>query len=80
MIPVPFVRTTESQEVWLITINRQTSYVFGILCRDYGIIWGLPMNPTGFADLDSIKVEDLLELTETGGPDYCIGPDCSGRA
>ena len=38
MIPVFFVKTTESYEVSLVTINRQTSYESGILRQDYGHI------------------------------------------
>ena len=44
MTPVSFVKTTESYEVSLVIINRQTSYDSGILRQDYGIIRSLPMN------------------------------------
>ena len=38
MTPVSFVKTTESYEVSLVTINQQTSYESGILRQDYGTI------------------------------------------
>ena len=60
MIPVSFVKTTESYEVLLVFINRQTSYESGILHQDYGHIQGLPMN--------CIRLADLPIRTETGGP------------
>ena len=48
MTPVSFVKTTESYEVSLGTINRQTSFDSGILRQDYGLIRGLPMNHSRF--------------------------------
>ena len=72
MSPVSFVETTESVEVSLVTINRQTSYDPGILRQDNGIIRSLPMEYMRF-DLDGI-------YTETGGLIFRIGPDCVGRA
>ena len=50
MTPVSFVKTTNSKEVSLVTINWQTSYDSDILRQDSGIIQGLPMNHTRFAD------------------------------
>ena len=55
MPPVSSVMTTESYEVSLFTINRQTSYDSGILHQhygimrpDYGIIQGFPIgSPSG---------------------------------
>ena len=41
MTPVSFVKTTETYEVSLVTINRQTSHDYGILL-DYGITLGSP--------------------------------------
>ena len=68
--PASFAKTTWSYEVSLVTINRQTSY-------DYGIIRSLPMNLAGFAYLDHHLGSTF---TETGGPNYRIGPGCAGRA
>ena len=34
------------------------------------------MNHTRFADWVTIWVLHFLERAETGGPNYCIGPDC----
>ena len=46
------LKTTESYEISLVTINRQTSYDSGILRQEYmyGTIRGMLMNHTGFAD------------------------------
>ena len=57
-----------------------TSYDSGILRQDYGIIQGLPMKHTRFADRVTIWVAHLPEWTETGKPNYRIGPDCVGSA
>ena len=46
MTPVSFVKTPESYEVSLVTINRPASYEPGILRQDYGLIRCLPMNRT----------------------------------
>ena len=54
LTPISFVKTTESYEVSLVTINRQISYDSGILRQDYGIIQGLPMNNMRFADCGTI--------------------------
>ena len=80
MTPVSFVKTTKSYEVSFVTINRQTSYDSGIFRQDYGIIRGLPMNHTRFADWVTMWVVHLPERTETGGLNYHIGPDFTGRA
>ena len=40
LTPVSFVKTTESYEVSLVTINRQTSYESGTLHQNYEIIRG----------------------------------------
>ena len=48
--PISFVRTTESYTVSLATTSRQTSYDSRIHCPDYGIIRGLSVNYTRFAD------------------------------
>ena len=50
MTPLSFIESTESHEISLVSVNRQTSYNSGILRQDYGIIRGLPMNHTRFAD------------------------------
>ena len=42
MTPVSLANSTESHAVSLVTINRQTSYEYGILCQDYEIIRVLP--------------------------------------
>ena len=64
MTPVSFIKTTESYKVSLVTINRQTSYYSGILYQNYGIIRGLPMNHTRFADWVTIW---LVHLPERAG-------------
>ena len=64
MTPVSYVQTTESYEVSVVAVSRQTSYDSGILRHDCAIIRGLPMT----------------ERTETGGPNYRIGPDYASRA
>ena len=80
MTPVYFVKTTESYDVEFVTISRQTSYDSDILHQDYGIIRGLSKDHTGFADWDSLWAVPLSKRTKTGGLNYCIGPDCAGRA
>ena len=50
MTPVSFVKTTESYELSLVTINQQTSNDSGMLRQNYGIIGGLPVYHTRFAD------------------------------
>ena len=74
--------TTESYEVSLVTISRQPSYDTGIPRQEYGIIQGLPMKHSGFADWVTVLVVHvhLPERAETGGPKYPIGLDCAGRA
>ena len=74
MIPVSFVKTTESYEVSLITINRQNSDDSDILCHDYEIMRGEPKNHTRFATIWKVC---LPERTEMGGPNYRIGLDCA---
>ena len=64
MIPVSYVKTSESDEVALVTVNRQTPFASDILRQDYGIIRGLQMNHT----------------CSTGRPNYCIGSDCMALA
>ena len=76
----PFVKTTESYEVSLAIIYRQTSYESGIFRQYYGIIHGSPIKYTRFADWVAIWVVYLPERTETAEPNYRIGPDCAGRA
>ena len=80
MTSVSFVKTTELYEISLVTTNLQTSYDCGILRQDYGIKRGLPMKHKRFADWVTIWVAHLPERTETGGPNYRIGPDSTGRA
>ena len=63
MTPVSFVKTTELYEVSLVTINRQTSYDSGSFRQEFGIIRGLPMNITRFADWVIICVVHLSERT-----------------
>ena len=60
-IPLSIVKTMESYEVSLATINQQTLYNSGILHQAYGIIGRLPMNLTRFADLVIIWVVHFLE-------------------
>ena len=60
MTPVFFVKTTQSYEVKLVTINRQTSYDSGIRRQDYGLIRGLPVNRA--------RLVDLRTRTQTGRP------------
>ena len=67
MTPVSFVKTKDSYEVSLVTINRQTSYDSDILCQGYEIIRGFPMNHTRFADWITIAGTDRNR----------IGPDCA---
>ena len=74
MTPISFVKTAESYEVSLATINPQTLYDSGILRKDNGVMRGLPMNHTRFAYWVTICVVHLPERTETGGHNYCIGP------
>ena len=62
MNPVFFVRTTESYEVSLVTISRQTSYNSGILCQDYEIVRGMPMDHTRFAYWVTIWIVHLTGL------------------
>ena len=50
----------------MVTIIWQISYYSSILCQDYGIIQGLPMNHMRFADWVTIWVVHLPEWTETG--------------
>ena len=50
MTPVSFVKTAKSYEVSSVTIHPQISYDSGILRQNYGLIRGLPMNPTRLAD------------------------------
>ena len=45
-ILTPHLNHTESCDVPLVTINRQTSYDSGILRQGYGIIRGLPTGST----------------------------------
>ena len=80
MTPISFAKTTESHDVKLVTINRQNSYGCGILRQNYGIIRGMPMDCTRFADWVTILVVNLLERTDTGRPNYRIGLDCAGQA
>ena len=51
--------------VLLVTINQQTLYDSGILRQDYGIIPGLPMDHTRFADWVKNWVVYLLKQTKT---------------
>ena len=60
---VSFIKTSESYKVSLVTISWQKSYDSGILREDCGIIQGLPMIHTRFADWVNICVVYLLELT-----------------
>ena len=71
MTPVSFAKTTETFEVSLVTINRQTSFDFGILRQDYRIIQGLLMNHTRFAHRGTISV-----ITFTGTDRSASGRLC----
>ena len=75
MTPVSFVKTPESYEVSLVTINRQTSYDSGILRQDYGIIRRLPTN-----NMSHHLGSTVTGTDRNGGSNYRIGPDCAGRA
>ena len=67
MTPVSFVKTTESYDVSLVTISRQTSYYSGFLRLDYRIIRGLPMVYTRFADWVTISVLNYRNRPKRAG-------------
>ena len=76
MTPVSFVKTTESNEISLVTINQQTSYDSGILRQDYEFVRGLSMNHTRYPYGQSVYGNG----PKRGRPNYRIGPDGAGRA
>ena len=59
MTPIFKVKTTESYQVSLATIHRQTSYDSDILRQDYGFIRGLPMDHNRLADWVTIWIVNL---------------------
>ena len=56
-----------NHEILLVTVNRETLYDSGILCQDYGVIQGLPMDHTRFADRITIWVVHLPKQTKGAG-------------
>ena len=70
MTPVPFVKTMESYEVSLVTINQQTSNDSGIHRQDYRIKGDLQMDHMRFANRVAIRGVHFPKPTETGGLNY----------
>ena len=72
MTPVSFVKATESYEVLLVTISRQTRITPVTCIKTTEPYKFFLMNHTRFADWVTSRAVHLTDWNETGGPNYRI--------